>query len=143
MIPLDNGVLKLRTMTIKSVFDGGKYKDHSVSQCIALHKESFLRFSYYNYDRVSFTDDVLNIIGIPEGYRISKPGKSEEMFNKNKTYLYELKGIELSKLTDKEKMIKRVIVKNVRKRRGVSFIVRSDIRARVTKGQLQAKNHGK
>lgn len=83
-------VLRLRTMTHKSVFDGGKFKDCSVDQLIALKESQYLRYQYYNRDRISFIDTVLKDIGITEDWmKIEKPGKNTEMMKKVNSFIWD------------------------------------------------------
>ena len=47
----------LRKMTLKSVFHAGVMEGISVQQAIAQNRHTFLRWIYYNYSGITFTDD--------------------------------------------------------------------------------------
>lgn len=68
----------LRKMTLKSVFHAGVMEGISVQQAIAQNRHTFLRWVYYNYSGITFTDDILDIINIRPEDRITKPGKNPE-----------------------------------------------------------------
>jgi len=74
-------VTLLRIMTRKSVISGGKYKGRRVEEILE-HYPKHLSLAYFNFSKISYTDDVLNELGITEEYRITKPGKSDEMRHK-------------------------------------------------------------
>jgi len=68
-------VTLLRTLTRKSLLKFGKNADLCVQELLHKHARSYLRWVYYNCDKISFTDDILDEINIYEGDRIEKPGK--------------------------------------------------------------------
>lgn len=74
-------VIRLRTMARKSVFDAGKWENHSVQQVLDLKGYRTLRWYYYNYSAISFTPDILDELGITEEWRIEKPGTDPEKYN--------------------------------------------------------------
>ena len=67
-------VIRLRTLTEKSTLGFGKFADMSVGQVIALNKTTYLRWCYYNLSGISFSDDVLKKIYLPDSFKIEKPG---------------------------------------------------------------------
>jgi hypothetical protein len=74
--------------------------------------KSLLRYYYFNSDRISFIDDLLDELNIPSEFRIAKPGKvtSEEwkdingQMNLLDSYQYnELSEVERKRLTGLDK----------------------------------------
>jgi hypothetical protein len=90
-------VLK-RTLTRKSIlgFGNDSLKNLSVQAAIDLGKTRYLARSYFNLEKISFTDDILDELGITLEYRIEKPGTSEK---KRTAYFENL----VSKMTPEEK----------------------------------------
>jgi hypothetical protein len=71
-------VVSLRKLAYKSVLNFGKHADRSINQIIQLDKGySYLIWMYYNCDRISFIDEILDIV-IPVEHRIEKPSKDPE-----------------------------------------------------------------
>lgn len=64
----------LRTLTPKSILWFGKHEGKSVRQIIDLRDSQYIRWIYYNVAGVSFTDEVLDMIKLPQEYEINKPG---------------------------------------------------------------------
>ena len=69
-------VTLLRTLTDRSQLKFGKYADYTVGHLIAIRREDYLVWLYYNADKIDFTADVLSRLDIRENERISKPGKN-------------------------------------------------------------------
>lgn len=69
--------LLLRTLALKSVLGFGYFdlKNLTVQQLIDSNQRKTLVSSYFGLGMISFNDEVLNILGITENYRIAKPGK--------------------------------------------------------------------
>lgn len=55
----------LRTMTLKSVFNQGKYINKTVND-VFVNDISYLSYVYYNIEKLTFTPEVLKAIGIPK-----------------------------------------------------------------------------
>lgn len=112
-------------MTLKSVFEAGNLAGYSVQHAIDLHRSAYLRWIYYNYSRLTFTDDVLDLINIRAEDRIEKPGKNPE------------KGEDLKRLMNSRK--------NIEKQR--KMILNAKLAAeyknkKYTKSAMQARNQG-
>lgn len=61
----------------------GRYKEMTVHDLIyGLDKAYEIRRAYYNLDKVSFNEEVLDIVGIEKEFRIPKPGKDYAMLKK-------------------------------------------------------------
>jgi hypothetical protein len=71
-------VTLLRTLTRKSTLKFGQYYDLTVQNVLdSQHSKgkSVLRWYYFNSDRISFIDDLLDELNIIPEFRIAKPGK--------------------------------------------------------------------
>ena len=69
-----------RTLTIKSILGFGysENRDLSVQMLLDLKRNYVLISSYFNLDKINFTDDILDELGITKEWRIEKPGKDVE-----------------------------------------------------------------
>lgn len=63
-------------MSLKSMFSCGKYEGYTVSNVMKVDP-IWLAWAYYNQDRISFLDDILDYLQVE---RISKPGKNERKY---------------------------------------------------------------
>jgi len=72
-------VVRLRKLARKSVFWFGKYEGVSVQQIIDLNKWTYLRWVYFNCGEVTFMDEILKEILVPDDMRIDKPGTHPEL----------------------------------------------------------------
>ena len=73
----------LRKMTFKSKMGFGRYSNDTVQE--VLHRtrwggRSYLVWCYFNLEKISFTDEVLDFLGVAEEDRIEKPGKDPEFW---------------------------------------------------------------
>ena len=75
-------VTLLRKLADKSKFGYGKYSDLSVRDVLNLGHPNYIRWCYFNSDKISFLDSILDEVRIPEEYRIQKPGKNPELGEK-------------------------------------------------------------
>ena len=121
----------LRKMTLKSVFHSGVMQGLTVQQVIDQLRNTYLRWIYYNYSGITFTDDILEIIHIRPEDRIPKPGKNPE-------YGEQLQNLIHSKIT-KNSEEKNIRITSSRARARLKKM-NKDLRN--TKGAMQAKNHG-
>ena len=71
-------VTLLRKLTGKSTLKFGKYSDVPIQQMIDLRLTIYLRWVYFNSSKITFVDEILDAIGIPEDFRIEKPGTNSE-----------------------------------------------------------------
>jgi hypothetical protein len=69
-------VTLLRTLTRKSPMKFGAIPSKTVSDMLISDPYQLIR-AYYNLSAISFSDDVLDELGITPELRITKPGKSE------------------------------------------------------------------
>ena len=75
-------VVLLRKLTNKSIMNFGKYFDLTVQQCLDTKKRKYLRWVYFNCSNITFTDELLDELLIPVGYRFDKPSKNVELGKK-------------------------------------------------------------
>lgn len=73
------GRILLKTLTKKSIIQNGKNKGLTVSDLLRLKKIDLI-YSYYHYDVLTFTDEILDELGIKPEDKIEKPGKAPEKF---------------------------------------------------------------
>lgn len=127
-------VLRLRTLTYKSILGFGKYADFTVKHILDLNHTRYLRWVYYNCDMISFTDEILDRIYVIKELRIEKPGKNPELGKKIDNNI-------TAKLDDmqvlKNLMHARKVRKKINSSNEASFINKN------SKRKLQAINHGK
>jgi hypothetical protein len=110
--PISESVL-LRTLTKKSVLWFGKHCGLKVQQVIDIRCQTYLRWIYYNFIGITFTEDILEDLTITENRRIPKPGiapeKHVEVMEENrKSLYYQTKGHmdKIVKIRSKCKLIK-------------------------------------
>lgn len=121
----------LRTLTEKSKLGFGRYADVPVWKLLErLSTRSYLVWVYYNNDRVTFKDEILDQLRITD--RIEKPGKSPDKFEEYQMTV---------KWSMKAKYGWNYITKG-RKSRNI-FLTRKRKISTITKGKMQAKNHSR
>ena len=125
--------VNLRTLTLKSVMGFGKHFDMNVSQVLATVNKSYIIWCYYSLSNISFVDEILNMVGITEEYRITKPGKDAEMLKKFDDYRTG-NWNDTAKANAKKRAVK--ILK------GQSAHSKGVDRIRYSKASLARKNHG-
>jgi len=72
---MESKIVSLRTLTRKSLLWFGKYQGLSIQQIIDLRNQTYLRWLYYNYEGITFIEDILKQITIEGEREIQKPGK--------------------------------------------------------------------
>lgn len=125
------GAILLRTLALKSIINCGKWEGYSIQQMLDLRHTYWIRWSYFNQSMISYTDEILNKVGVTEEYRIKKPGVDKEMFNKCQ-----------QAVKDRMWGISKHILKVKQKKRSKGRLGRLK-KNLPSKGQMQAKNHGK
>jgi hypothetical protein len=128
-------VTLLRTLTQKSILGlgFGDYNNLRVEQILDLGKGSYLRWVYYNFDKMNFTEDILIEIGIAQEHRIPKPGKNPSLLKTADRANY-------GNLTDEDKteIKQRVSEKKYQKMKKLKEAEKKENR----KGNLKAMNNG-
>jgi len=74
------GSILLRTLTLKSKINIGKYKDDTVSDLLARGKQKELISFYYKLTSINFTPDILKLLGIVDKWVIEKPSSNKDMY---------------------------------------------------------------
>ena len=69
----------LRKLSYRSMLTFGKYGELTVEEMLNLNRTRYLRWCYYNLERISFIDEILEKIGIKGEYVICKPGKDSDL----------------------------------------------------------------
>ena len=122
-------IIRLRTLARKSIIWFGKHEGLSVQCVINIRHHSYLRWLYYNYEGITFVDDVLEEIRITVDRRIEKPGINPEMHDEVCQETQKLIGWKDKSHYEKVQKI-RAQAKLIKRNRANTF----------TKSQLQAKN---
>jgi hypothetical protein len=121
----------LRTLTRKSNLGFGKYADIPIQQIFDYKVQTYLRWVYYSFEGITFTDDILDEIPIHKEARIKKPGNNPGMLKLG--YLHGASGLKLC------------IINKVRKNREVAKYMqfkKSTHNQYFMKSLLQRKNQG-
>lgn len=126
-------VILLRTLTEKSQLKFGRYADLVVREILNLQHPGYLRWCYFNCNKISFVDEIFEEIRIPENYRIEKPGKNPELGKKLDEEIWGRKhGI--------ERHVKDLTIKKERKRKLARYNRRDPLK--YSKSTMQRINHG-
>ena len=136
-----------RKLTKKSRLGYGKYADYTVQDmfCLDWKGREYLIWSYFNLSNITFMDDILDELEIPEEMRISKPGKNEDLWEKLREARAR-RGFEEKYGVMEEKQ--RVIALSDRKRRQQNARMMVCIKKEVadnkkfSKGKMAWKNQG-
>lgn len=128
----------LRTMTWLSKIDaeGTKWHGCTIQQIFDGGHKSYLRYMYYHYDRLTFIPEILNALAIREEYRIKKPGKNLEMYEKLKIHFKELPA---------NKGVNKIIRDKYGKKQFKKSLIKQHYNDSVkfSKNSLRLKNQGK
>lgn len=74
-------VVKLRKLALKSKLDFGVYDGVEVGEILRC-KKSYLIWLYYNRANISYVDEIMKELDIPENFIIDKPGANPDMYEK-------------------------------------------------------------
>jgi hypothetical protein len=147
-IILQEDMIRLRTLTLKSVWDvSEKYRGQTVGNILDLHP-STLYWAYTHVQWVNFTDDILQVLAqkFNTFQIIEKPGTDKEQFEKwknrhtlnDKSY-EELRKIEFAKrMNGQNNPELRNLLKS---KKADSNLVKRN--ASPSRAYMQRKNHGK
>ena len=96
-------------MTEKSKLGYGKFADYTVNDllhCFGWKGKQYLRWSYFNLSNISFMDNILDELKIPEDMRIAKPGVDKEAWERLRERLAR-NGFEekYGEMTEQQRMI--------------------------------------
>ena len=121
----------LRKMTLDSKFNSGKYEGATVRHVIEMNNKDYLRWVYYNQSKITFTDDILETIGIID-MQIDKPGKSEISYLYVRNYFWQQLSFNYKSH-----------IKAHQRKKSKGKISHYNALTENRKCNLQAKNHGK
>jgi hypothetical protein len=123
----------LRKLSLKSILNFGQYNGLSVQQIIDLNKQQYLRWVYYNYEGLSFIDEIFDLIYLKDENKINKPGKNPDLHiqieGEHDKKRYGIEGIV------KEKHVKKNFKMKIAKR--VCFEKKF-----YSRSSMQSRNHG-
>ena len=124
----------LRKLSLKSKLNFGQYPDLSIQELINLERKSYLRWVYFNCDKITFFDEILDEIKIPLEFRIEKPSKNPEKYIE----LNEIIKSKMSGLTEYITEKKKEKYQKVKRKMSVSLDKKT-----FSKDSLRLKNQGK
>lgn len=81
----------LRKLTKKSKLNFGKYKDYTVEHLFGMKKQIDLTSIYFKLSNITFMDEILNELDITEEYRIAKPSKNVQLYERFMLQKYGIK----------------------------------------------------
>ena len=126
-------IVRLRTMTEKSIIGFGKYTDLSVGNLLSMNKTRELRWIYFNCSFLTFMPEILEKIGITEHFKIEKPGTNKELcLEINKLADMRISGIRKYRLSSKKKSENKAKIVQMIKRDNIYY----------SKANLAWKNQG-
>ncbi|MBR4131608.1 MAG: hypothetical protein IKT99_01400 [Oscillospiraceae bacterium] len=136
--PQRPGIVTLRRCTMKSVIGFGKYPTSTIEQVLAADASSWIRQLYYTVETIDFTDEVKEAARIR--VTIPKPGTSEDAWIENRAIV----TAELRAAMTEEERIRFIMHKRKMERIKTRAFRKADFfGSRLSKGQLQAVNHGR
>ena len=136
--PQRPGIVTLRRCTMKSVIGFGKYGDCTVERILAANASSWIRQLYYTVETIDFTDDIKEAARIR--VNIDKPGTSEDAWIENRRIV----TAELREgMTEEERMHFIMHKRKMERIRARAFRKCDYYGSRLSKGQMQAVNHGR
>ena len=127
-----NSVTTLRVLTKKSKIGFGRNADLTVADVIIIDK-SYIAWMYYNMANISLRDDILEELRME---KVDKPGKNEELFRS-------WCRAESEKYSDEERFRGAMKKKRIKANMEKAERYRERNAATLSKGQMQAANHGK
>lgn len=132
--------IQLRKLAPKSIIGFGSFRDLSVQNVLDTQGKMPLISMYYNLERVSFLDEVLELLGITGEFVIQKPGKDKDKFESFKqTYFASLKKASDPSI-DKQTLM---IIKNNHMRRKVKTIAFNKKSNKLfSPDAMRERNHG-
>lgn len=129
-----SGAITLRKLTRLSSMKFGQYKDLRVQELLDLKRYRYLRWCYYCCSGITFTEDILEEIGIIKF--IDKPGKDETFFEEE----CRIKDSNQENLTGVTKIIYQRKVNKIVK--GKMANLTNNQNANPSRKSMQWKNHG-
>ena len=106
-----NGSINLRTLTYKSKIKFGKYPDYTVYELISLlgnRGHILLIYYYFLFDKINFTEDILDELCITKEFRIPKPSKiTKDKFDIIVKEIVKERNIQFRKLDEETKSKKK------------------------------------
>lgn len=135
----------LRKKTLKAQLGVGKYTADTV-EYVLNNEPSYLEWVYYSVRDVTFTDDILDALGITKEFRFEKPGNNQEMLNKFRQYRRQ-QWVDEAETEEEKKLRRYKIHAKIKKQYRIKHrrLLREGIerdRLQNSKGRLAWKNQG-
>lgn len=124
-----------RRLTMKSKIGYGPYADYTVERLMACGRLPLLRQYYYEVSNIDYNEEILEALNIFEDRRIPKPGTNKAFGKEVQNSILEAYGRANIKYGAHRKAQQKISQRE--KRRSALY------RDRLTKGEMQAANHGK
>lgn len=131
-------ITTLRRCTMKSKIGFGRYPNDTIEKVLSADGGSWIRQIYYTVETIDFTDDVKEAAEIK--VIIDKPGKSEAAWMENRRIITAERR---AAMTDEERMRHVAHMRKIEKVRSRAYRKSDYFGSRLSKGQLQAVNHGR
>lgn len=132
-------MVTLRILTRKSRIGVGTYANETVQKLLDLKKHRALRRLYYRYEAITFQDDILD--DIRAEIRIPKPGVDHEAEGQVNDMM-DLKILKAAKAKDGKERFTMTAAVKARKKDDRIREANARRGSRLTKGRMQAANHG-
>lgn len=134
-------MVTLRILTPKSKIGIGAYANETVQKLLDLKMHRALRKIYYTYEAISFQEEILDQIGAL--IRIEKPGCDRTLIFKVNEMMDLRRFHKLNSEGNNEQAFHEWQHREAEKRHAEKRARKADYAAnKLTKGQLQAVNHG-
>lgn len=134
-------MILLKKLTLKSKLDFGKFENQSIERIFEID-EKYLVYLYYCYEKITFIDDVLDLLEIPLNLRIQKPGINLE--NKKEFFKRRIDDKVKNMSIDETNSFRLTRYHNRKKEEKVKLnIVLNKDKRRFSKNVLKLKNQGK
>jgi len=127
-------VVLLRKLTEKSILKFGKYSDIKIRNILIAKNYDYLRWVYFNCSNITFIDEIIEQLNIPEEFLINKPATNIDFYVK----LKELNSLKISSKS-KEVFDIKVEEENSKKRKMKAKLEKIYF----SKGMMQNRNHGR
>ncbi len=131
--------VKLRTLTLKSKMGFGKFHDYTVKECLFIKNQyRYIIWCYYNLSNISFSEEILDIVGIER--TLNKPAKDVVYYQENKEELEATAFQRCIETGDMRNKFKQDKLKRKLENDSEMIFMRS-FESKYSKGALQAINH--
>ena len=131
------GHVLYRILTEKSRLGFGKFGVLTIKDILTIDKGEYLAYCYYCISKISFTDTILESIGVTD--RIAKPGIDKAKFQ---AWQKARRQAISAQLSEEQRLHGRFVWYNRGRRRDKAALAKAERETSYTKAQLQSINHG-